>query len=373
MAWPATMSGVQLVRHGGPETLVWSDDIPVRAPGPGEVLVRVAAAGVNNTDINTRVGWYAKEVTGATDASGADGVEAGGFAGALNFPLIQGGDFCGRVVALGEGISTPAVGTRVTAPLNQPEGPGLGARVIVPDVQAEDTPESPVALRVIGSDYDGAFAQFCVVPAKHLHDVSASPLSDIEIAAMPCAYGTAEGLLDRAGVGPQDRVLVTGASGGVGMAAVQLAKVRGAHVTAFAAGPKQAAVRAAGADLMLERGVIPQVDGFTVVVDLVGGPDWPHLLEALRPGGRYAVAGAIAGPMVALDLRTLYLKDLSLFGCTYQSRAVFERLVGLINAGTVRPLVSQTYPLADIGRAQEDFAAKRYPGKLVLIPPEVHE
>ena len=365
------MQGVQLVRHGGPEALVWNDAIPVPRPGPGEVLVRVLAAGVNNTDINTRVGWYAREVTGATDASGVDVVDAGGFAGALDFPLIQGGDLCGRVVALGDGAEGLAAGARVTTPLNQPEGPGLGARVISPNVQTEASRDSPVALRVIGSDYDGAFAQFCVVPARHLYDVSASPLSDVEVAAMPCAYGTAEGLLDRAGVQGDDRVLVTGASGGVGMAAVQLAKVRGAHVTAFAAAPKAEAVRAAGADAVLERGAVPEADGHTVVIDLVGGPDWLHLIAALAPGGRYAVAGAIAGPMVEMDLRDIYLKDLSIFGCTYQSREVFGRLVGLINEGAVRPLVSQTYPLAAIGRAQEDFAAKRFPGKLVLIPPEV--
>lgn len=370
MHLPPTMSGVHLIRHGGPETLVWSDTIPVPQPGPGEVLVRVLAAGVNNTDINTRVGWYAREVTGATNASGGVGVEAGGFAGALKFPLIQGGDLCGRVVALGEGGTGPAPGTRVTAPLNQPEGPGLGARVRASDLRTQAAAESPVAFRVIGSDYDGAFAQYCVVPARHLYDVTDSPLTDVEIAAMPCAYGTAEGLLDRAGVGEGDHVLVTGASGGVGMAAVQLAKLRGANVTAYASTSKQDAVRGAGADAVLDRGEVPDPDTFTVAIDLVGGPDWPHLIAALAPGGRYAVAGAIAGPLVEMDLRDIYLKDLSILGCTYQSRAVFGHLVDLINRGAVRPLVSRTYPLDQIHQAQEDFAAKRYPGKLVLIPPQ---
>lgn len=349
------MSGVQLTRHGGPEALVWSDAIPVPAPGPGEALVRVLAAGVNNTDINTRIGWYAKEVTGATEATKGDGIEAGGFAGALNFPLIQGGDLCGEVVALGPSTEGPARGARVTCPINQP----------VP------TPDAPTAFRVIGSDYDGAFAQFCTVPVDQLWDVSASPLSDVEIAAMPCAFGTAEGLLDRAGTAEGDRVLITGASGGVGLAAVQLARLRGAHVTAVASVSKQQAVRDAGADAVLDRGETPVPGSATVVVDLVGGPGWGALIEALRPGGRYAVAGAIAGPMVEADLRTIYLNDLSVLGCTYQSPAVFGRLVALINRGAVRPLVSRTYPLAEIHAAQAEFEAKVLPGKLVLIPPEV--
>ena len=97
---PATMSGVTLTRHGGPEALEWREDLPVPRPGPGQVLVRVLAAGVNNTDINTRVGWYAAEVTGATEEGDA-GVAAGGWGGALDFPRIQGGDLCGEVVALG--------------------------------------------------------------------------------------------------------------------------------------------------------------------------------------------------------------------------------------------------------------------------------
>ncbi len=230
-ALPERMAGVQLTRHGGPEALVWNDAIPVPAPGPGEALVRVLAAGVNNTDINTRTGWYAREVRGATGTATAPEAAAGGWSGGLRFPRIQGADLCGRVVALGPGAEGPPVGARVTCPTNQPE----------------PTEENPVAIRVIGSEYDGAFAQFCVVPCRQLYDVSASPLSDVEIAAMPCAWGTAEALLDRAAVGAGDRVLVTGASGGVGLAAVTLARLRGAEVTGVAARAKHEAVRAAGA------------------------------------------------------------------------------------------------------------------------------
>ncbi|MEM6660818.1 MAG: zinc-binding dehydrogenase [Pseudomonadota bacterium] len=354
MTVPTTMCGAQLVRHGGPEALVWNTEIPVPQPGPGDALVRVLAAGVNNTDINTRIGWYSKEVTGAT-AETPEGVEAGGFAGALNFPLIQGGDLCGRVVLAGE--QGPPTGSRVTCQINQPE----------------PTADNPVRYRVIGSDYDGAFAEYCAVPVRHLHDVSASPLSDVEVAAMPCAFGTAAALIDRVQLNAGDRVLITGASGGVGLAAVQLAALDGAEVTGVASPSKHAAVREAGASHVIDRDDAPGIKSFNAVIDLVGGPSWPTLIDALRPGGRYAVAGAIAGPMVEADLRTIYLNDLSILGTTYQPPEVFARLVGRMNAGTVRPLISATFPMDRIAEAQAEFEAKRHPGKLVLLPPEAHQ
>jgi NADPH:quinone reductase-like Zn-dependent oxidoreductase len=350
MQLPPVMSGVLLTGHGGPDMLVWSDEIPLPRPGPGEVLVQVLAAGVNNTDIATRVGWYAPGVTGAT-GEGAVGTD-GGWAGALQFPRIQGGDLCGRVVALGDGVQTPPLGARVTCAINQPQGAAPG-------------------FISLGSEYDGAFAQFCVVPARHLHDVSDAPLRDIEIAAMPCAFGTALNLLDRAGVGPGQDVLVTGASGGVGLAAVALARVLGAQVTGQADPAKAQAVRDAGAAYVIGRDDMPRPDSLDVVIDCVGGPDWPARIDALRPGGHIAVAGAIAGPMVETDLRRIYLRDITIHGCTYQPPAVFARLVAMMRQGLVRPLISQTYPLRDIARAQSDFMSKRLPGKLALIPPEV--
>ncbi len=349
---PKEMSGVYLTRHGGLDALEWREDIPVPRPGPGQVLVKVLAAGVNNTDINTRTGWYSKSVTGATDGDSGEDVDSGGYAGALTFPLIQGGDLCGKVVALGEDV----------------EGITLGARVICGINQPRPTDDNPVAFEVIGSEYNGAFAQYCCAPADQLYDVSASPLSDVELGAMPCAFGTATALLDRAGVGANDIVLITGASGGVGLAAVQLAALRGARVLAQTSPEKAQSVTSAGASETLCRGETPGDQTITVAVDLVGGDHWGKLVDALKPGGRYATSGAIAGPIVEADLRTIYLNDLTIFGVTYQSRDSFVGLVDLINTGQVRPLVSKTYPLKDITAAQEDFAAKRYPGKLVLLP-----
>jgi alcohol dehydrogenase len=341
MTLPATMSGVQLTRHGGPEALVWRDDLAVPRPRADEALVQVLAAGVNATDINTRTGWY-----------GAG--EAAGWSGALAFPRIQGSDLCGRVVALGREVASPALGTRVICPTNQ----------------AEPAAENPLHFVAIGSEFDGAFAQFCRVPARHLHDVSASPLTDVDLGAMPCAYGTAFNLLERAGVVAGERVLVTGASGGVGLAAVQLALLRGAEVTGQCSAAKSQAVRAAGAPV-IDREKTPERRSLDVVIDLVGGPGWQARLAALRPGGRYATAGAAGGPEVTGDLRTIYLNDLTILGATFQPPEVFARLVALINEGALCPLVSACYPMRDIARAQADLAAGRYPGKLVLIPEEI--
>ncbi|MBO9434704.1 alcohol dehydrogenase family protein [Ruegeria sp. R13_0] len=350
MTIPAHMSGVYLTHHGGPEALQWREDIPVPTPGPGQVLVRVAAAGVNNTDINTRVGWYSSDVTGATDDVDQD-VDAGGWGGALQFPRIQGGDLCGIVEAVGPGSGFQP-GQRVTCPINLPR----------------PRPGHPQGFIALGSEIDGAFAQYCLVEAYDLYDVSASPLLDTEIAAIPCAFGTAENLLTRAGVTAGHKVLITGASGGVGLAAVQLARLRGASVWGITGAAKAEVVKSQGAVETFDRDAALPADMFDVVIDVVGGPTWAGLVLALKPGGHYAVSGAIAGPMVQADLRDIYLRDITIHGCTQQSPEVFGRLVELMNAGRIKPLISRTYPLRDIAKAQEDFQSKALPGKLVLIP-----
>lgn len=351
-AIPKTMCGVQLVGHGGPDKLVWSDAIPVPVPGPGQALVRVAAAGVNNTDINTRIGWYSADVTGATDAVTGD-VEDGGWSGALQFPRIQGGDLCGHVAATGPGVAL-APGTRVTSQINIPR----------------PTAEAPTAFIALGSEVDGAFAQYCLCEADELFDVSASPLSDVEIAAMPCAHGTAWNLISRSGVERGQKVLVTGASGGVGLAAVQLATYLGAEVTGICSASKAGAVRGAGAVEVFGRDDTLPDDYFDTVIDVVGGDRWGDLIRTICPGGYYAVSGAIAGPIVTADLRDIYLRDITLHGCSFMPKESFTHLVAIIKQGAVRPLISRTYSLADIGRAQQDFMSKELPGKLVLIPPE---
>jgi alcohol dehydrogenase len=128
-------------------------------------------------------------------------------------------------------------------------------------------------------------------------------------------------------------------------------------------------LRALGAAI-LPRDISPRARAFDVVIDIVGGDGFQDRLDALRPGGRYATSGAVGGPLVKGDLRRIYLNDLTIYGATHQPREVFAGLVTIINAARIRPVVSQTYPLRDIARAQADLAAGRYPGKLVLVPVE---
>jgi NADPH:quinone reductase-like Zn-dependent oxidoreductase len=167
-------------------------------------------------------------------------------------------------------------------------------------------------------------------------------------------------------------VLITGASGGVGSAAVQLAVRRGARVIAVTSPAKDQAITALGASRVIARdanliGVLGR-ESVDVVIDVVGGGQFVALLEVLRRGGRYAVAGAISGPIVDLDLRTLYLKDLRLHGCTVFEPTVFRNLIGYIERGEIRPVVAKIFALNAIVAAQREFSAKNHAGKIVLQP-----
>ncbi len=352
------MKAVVTTGNGGYERLEYRD-VPVPTPARGEVLLQVLAAGVNNTEINTRLGWYSSTVTsGTVDASAQEngGVKAdGGWNLATPFPFIQGTDCCGRVVAVGPGGDEGAIGSRVLVRACMRES-GFGSWDNL----------------WMGSDFDGAFAQFVKVPAGEIFEVDCD-WSDAELGTIPCAYGTAENMVHRARVQDGERVLVTGASGGVGSAVVQLAKRRGGIVTAVAGKAKMEPVRAIGADRVITRGddVVAALgeESVDVVVDNVAGPAFGKLLEVLKRGGRYVSSGAIAGPLVTLDMRTFYLKDLTLIGCTAWDEPVFPNLIGYIERGELRPLLAKTFPLDQIADAQREFLEKKHFGKLVLIPP----
>ena len=354
MTIPATMRAALLTGHGGYDRLEVRDDVPVPTPGPDDVLIRIGAAGVNNTDINTRIGWYSKAVAEATEAGAATGIEAAeddGWSGAaFQFPRIQGADACGRIVAVGQNVDPMRIGERV---------------LVMPNLQGN----SCFDVRYFGSEVDGGFADYTCVPSSNAVRID-SALSDAELASFPCAYATAENILTRIGLAAGERVLITGASGGVGSAAVQLAKRRGADVIAMASDEKAEAVRALGAIQVVPRDADLQAHFgdayFDAAVDIVGGVQFIAILNTLKRGGRYGVSGAISGPIVDLDLRTLYLKDLRLIGCTVLEPEVFPNLIGYVERGEIKPLVAATYPLTEIVAAQEAFLTKRHVGKIVL-------
>ena len=361
MTIPKHMTAVQLMDHGGIDQLVINHQAPVPQVNVGEVLIKVAAAGINNTDINTRIGWYSKEVTTDTATGGSQGFEkinvkdAAWSGRAIQLPRIQGADVCGEIIAIGDGVASSRI----------------GERVIVRSMQDFPDQTRPMECFTFGSECDGGYAQYTKAFSNEAWAVK-SAWSDAELASIPCAYSTAENMLQRAKLQSGETVLITGASGGVGSAAVQLAKCRGAKVIAMASAKKAAVLENIGADQVLDReadiGATLGHECVDLVVDLVAGPHWPKLLDTLKRGGRYATAGAIAGPIVELDVRTLYLKDLTFIGCTYQDRDAFRNLINYIENNQIKPLVAKTYPLVDVHIAQLDFLQKNFVGKLVLIP-----
>ena len=376
LAIPETMAAVCLTGYGGLEKLAYREDVAVPQPGPGAVLVQVAAAGMNNTDINTRTGWYSKAVESGTTAEGGrsgfaeaevkeTGSGMGDWSVDIRFPRIQGADVVGRVVAVGDGVPESRLGERV---------------VCDPYIRAPEDSEGLEAARFLGADLDGGFAQFTVVPSGNAVAVAEElAVTDAQLATLPCAGGTAMNMLLMAGIEAGDRVLVTGASGGVGTFLVQIAKHIGAEVTAVAGQNKAAAVAALGAevvhreepDLVAAALAASGGEAYSLVADVVGGPRFADYLALLRRGGRYVTAGAIAGPLVSLDLRTLYLKSLSFFGSTTYRRDTFPTLLSLVSEGGLTPAVASTRPLKEIREAQEAFMEKTHVGSLVLIPPAV--
>jgi len=266
------MRAIKLVANGGPEVLEIDENMPMPVLGRHDVMIRVGAAGVNNTDINTRIGWYAK----------SDGDGANWSGDPFVFPRVQGADVCGEIVEVGADIDPARIGERV---------------LVEPCLRfANDAPlKTPW---YFGSEVDGGFAEFTKVASIHAHAIQTT-LTDIELASFPCSYSTAENLLTRAGVGAADTVLVTGASGGVGSAAVQLAKARGATVIAITSPAKAEALTKIGASRILSRDDDPIAvlgeNAVDVVIDLVAGDGFAGLLQVLRPKGRYAVSGAVGG------------------------------------------------------------------------------
>lgn len=364
---PDTMRAVLLTGHGGVEKLVYREDVAVPRPGAHDVLLRVGACGINNTDINLRTRWYDRTVNAAlTEQMGLRGIgdapeaAASWNEDAVSFPRIQGAAVAGEIVAVGDSALSARIGERV---------------IVDPQIRDASLPPRAQLVAYLGADCDGGFAEFVVVPERNAIGIE-TRLSDADLASFPTSYDTAEEMLERTRLAQGESILVTGAAGGVGTALVQLAHIRGAHVVAVAGQAKEDRIRALGVHDFIPRERkdiaaaiqalgLKQVD---VVADVVGGPIFGDLIQSLGRGGRYVSAGAIAGPVQSLDLRDLIYKDLEMYGVTCPTAETFRRVVGHIEAGRLLPLVDKTYRLDELRSAQMEFVKRRHVGKLVVIP-----
>lgn len=367
-----TMRAMVLTGHGGLDKLVLRD-VPRPRPGRGEVLIKVGACGVNNTDINTRTAWYDRAVNasvsvelglyGLDSSTGTSDAEtiASWNSSTVTFPRIQGAAIAGRIAEVGSGVDTGRLGQRV---------------LIDPQVRNLDLPLRAQLVAYIGSERDGGFAEYVAVPAENAHVIHSS-LSDAELASFPCSYDTAEEMLERARLARGETIVITGAAGGVGTALIQLSLIRGARVVAIAGAAKEARIRALGAHEFAAResGDLRQAvesligeRSVDVAADVVGGRVFGQLLKLLRRGGRYTTAGAIAGPVQPMDLRDLIYKDLEMYGVTCPTPEAFARVVGCIQSGQLRPLVEKIVPLAELSQAQAEFLKREHFGKIVIVP-----
>ena len=351
------MNAVVTLGTGGYEQLSYQK-VEVPKISSGEVLIKVFAAGVNNTEINTRLGWYSSSFNSGTNETQIvqeherKEIQDGGWNEKTPFPFIQGTDCCGEVVEVFDKQNSKLLGKRV---------------IIRPCIRIDG--DRSLENIWMASDFNGAFAEYVKISAQEVFEVNCK-WSNEELASIPCAYGTSENMINRARVNSTDTVLVMGASGGIGTASIQLAKRRGARVIGVCSNSKKESVLKLGADQIVtrEESILEKLGekSIDVVIDNVGGEGFPEIIDVLNRGGKYVSSGAVAGPIVELDLRKFYLKDITMIGCTGWDLEVFPNLVGYIERGEISPVVWKTYPLPSIVDAQKEFLLRHHIGKIVL-------
>jgi NADPH:quinone reductase-like Zn-dependent oxidoreductase len=336
-------------RHGGPEVLEVAE-VDTPTPGPGEVQVRVAAVALNHIDLLLRQGLPSIKVA---------------------LPHVSGGDVCGTVAALGAGVRGVALGARVV--LN----PGLSCGRCPACLSGRDNlcPDSGL----LGETCWGGMAEYVVVPAPNLVVVppGAAGLADTDLASFPISFITAwQMLVDRAVVRPGETVLVLAAGSGVGVAAIQIAKLFGARVIATAStDEKLARARALGADevvnyarteMVAEVKRLTERRGADVVVEHVGAATFAKSVVACARGGRIVTCGATDGWEPTLNLRHVFWRQLSILGSTLASKARLHDVMALVAAGKLRPVVDRVLPLADVAAAHRVLESRAAFGKVVL-------
>ncbi|MGW8268723.1 MAG: zinc-binding dehydrogenase [Longimicrobiales bacterium] len=334
-------------QFGGPE-VVRLDQIETPEPGPGEVRVHVRASAMNHLDLWVRRGLPIE----------------------TTMPHIGGSDIAGVVEALGPGVSGVPVGTRVVV------DPSLGydwyaGRSSGPSI------ESP-GFRILGEHTQGGFAEYCLAPAANLVEIPASTSFESAAAASLVGVTAWRALMVRGGLRAGERVLITGASGGVSSMAIQMARLAGAEVFGVTRGAENVAkAKELGAGVVYDREVVDWPKnlfldtgrrGVDLVLDSVGEALWPFCLRALAVGGRLVTIGATTGAAGQSEIRLLFWKQLSILGSTMGSPEDYRKAMDLLFQGKVKPVIHSVLPLADARRAHEMLEAGQVFGKVVLVP-----
>jgi NADPH:quinone reductase-like Zn-dependent oxidoreductase len=340
------MKAVVMRETGGPEVL-HLEDLPDPVPGPAEVLVRVRACALNHLDVWTRLGQAGRPVP---------------------LPHILGNDISGEIAALGTPVEGLSVGQRVML------SPGTSCGRCRMCLAGEDN--SCRSYRILGYQIHGGYAELVRCPVANVIPLPEG-FSWEEAAAFPLVFLTAwHMLVTRARVAPGEDVLVWAAGSGVGMAAIQIAKLMGARVIATAGGDdKLGLARELGADEVLHHhrdDVVEAVKrltgkkGVDVVVEHTGQATWERSILSLAPRGRLVTCGATTGPDGATELRHLFAKQLSLLGSYMGSKAELLQVATFFFARRLRTVVHATLPLSEASRAHAMMEASAHFGKIVL-------
>lgn len=364
---PKHMAAMLLMGHGDIDQLVYHDDVPVPDPGPDEVLVRITATAKNNTDRKAREGLYPTK-----DKSDKTSFAIGGKA-TLTFPRIQGADIVGRVAAVGKNVDSSRIGQRGLLDFN---------------IYADDRRDINLTPDYYGHGADGGFAEYVAVPSDQFHAVDNDDLSDAELAAMGmCSYQTAYHMMTSAGVSAGEHVLVTGASGGVGTALIQLCRIVGAIPYALSTPEKAGALKKLGAKHVFDRREmadfteqVKKATGgapFDAVMDLVGGEMTMQFIAAMTfdmgarsTYPRLSIAGASGGNVSEVMWTVIYLYQVQIFGVSHGTRLEAEQLIEWIRSGELKPVLHAAFKLSDLRECERYFMDRNtnYLGKIVVVP-----
>ncbi len=349
------MKAIRMHEFGPPESLRY-DDVETPTPGPGEALVRVHAVGVNRMDVEMRAGVYGKEKL--TDFY---------FGQMMEFPHILGIEPAGVVEAVGEGVAGLAAGDRVVphSHLSCGECPQCLA--------GQDNACPQIQVLGVQTTGRGGYAEYFTWPAELLIPLPDSVGFD-KAASLLVNYGPVwTGLIERARVRPGDKVLITGATGGCGHAAVEIAKLAGGEVFALGGSEEKLAELAKlGATPIDYRGGFAERvqeatgGGADVVLELVGAETWGESLASVRPRARIAVVGSHGGIAAELNLGLLFALNMEIYGVTRANRAAMAKLVELAGAGRLDPTVWKTLPLERAAEAHRLMDERKHSGKIVL-------